>query len=113
MVNKLEESCNILKDKNIRKLSSKMYSKIIKVLENSYDIIEFEEDDDILDAYNEIILLEDKIDTIYDSINKYLISKDDDSINMEKILVALRKSEKIANRAVSIASVIRYPYNNK
>ncbi len=113
VVNKLENSCSILEDKSIKKFSAGIYSQIIKILENSYDIIEFDNDDDISDTYNEIILLEDKIDNIYDSINRYIISKNDTSLDVEKILTALRESEKVANRAAGIASIIRYPYTDK
>ncbi len=113
VVNKLENSCIILEDKSIKKFSARIYSQIIKILENSYNIIEFDNDDDISDTYNEIILLEDKIDNIYDSINRYIISKNDTSLDVEKILTALRESEKVANRAAGIASIIRYPYTDK
>ena len=90
VVNKLENSCIILEDKSIKKFSARIYSQIIKILENSYNIIEFENDDDISDTYNEIILLEDKIDNIYDSINRYIISKNDTSLECGKDLNGIK-----------------------
>jgi phosphate transport system protein len=113
VIGKLENNCDILLDKNIKKLSVKLYSNIIKVLEKSYEIIGLEENEDIEETYNEIIVLENKIDTVYDSINRYIITQNDSSSDIEKLLIALRKSEKTASRAVSIASIIRYPYSDK
>lgn len=109
VLNKLESKNKGLEDKEIKKLASKMYTNIIKSLEASCSMIDFENIDDILEVYNEVVLLESKIDNIYEQINKYIfVTKQD--IEEKDILKVLRKSEKIANRALGIASLIRYPY---
>lgn len=109
VLNKLESKNKGLEDKEIKKLASKMYTNIIKSLEASCSMIDFENIDDILEVYDEVVLLESKIDNIYEQINKYIfVTKQD--IEEKDILKVLRKSEKIANRALGIASLIRYPY---
>lgn len=112
-VKKLDGSCEALKDKTIKKYVLKICVSILNILENSYKMIDSTDTDEILELYDDVVLLEDKIDNIYMKLNKYLISNKNDKINEKKLLAALRESEKIANRALGIASLLRYPYISK
>lgn len=112
VLTKLESNNKALEDKEIKKLSSKMYTNIVKVLNICNTMIDLDNADDIMDVYDQIVILEDKIDSIYEQINKYILTSKNKNINTD-ILKVLRKSEKIANRALSIANLLRFPYQLK
>ena len=112
VVKKLEKNCKALNDETVRNHTSNIYSNIIKVLENSYKMIDNSDKDEVAELHEEVILLGEKIDNTYDLMSKYNFSNMNES-HLEIILSAIRESEKIVDRAMGIASLIRYPYSSK
>lgn len=106
---KFERGCDDLKDNDVQKLAKKLYLNITSVLELTLEMIFTDEFDDIDELYREIITLEEKIDNIYSKITD-IINKNNKKLSKnESILKALRTTEKIASRAVSISQIVRFP----
>ncbi|MEA2049987.1 MAG: hypothetical protein U9O56_04580 [Campylobacterota bacterium] len=110
VVSKLELCCDEIEDKNIKKNVLKIYNNIIKVLNTLIDILELDDEDEISDAYDDIVIIDSKIDSIYEDINKYILKKSDKKDDYSDIMIMIRKTEKLSSRAVSIASLIKFCY---
>jgi len=106
---KFEQGCDDLKDDDIKKLTKKLYLQITSVLKLTLEMITTDELDDIDELYREIIALEEKIDNIYSKITDIVNKKNKKLSKNESILKALRVTEKIASRAVSISQIVRFP----
>ncbi len=83
----------------------------IKALEYVYSMIGLDDADELKDIFHEIIVEEDKTDELYGMLEKKIFTELKDSSDFEKthnILRAFRRSEKIADRAISIANLLLY-----
>lgn len=89
-----------------------MQTSTINALKTSVNMINVEDVDELQDMYEEVLIEESKADDLYEMIERNLIAQAESaSTNFEKfhkMLRALRKGEKIANRAISIASLLLY-----
>ncbi|MEA3353112.1 MAG: hypothetical protein U9Q33_04765 [Campylobacterota bacterium] len=108
VVSKLDLCCKDIEDKNIKKYVLKIYNNIIKVLNILVEVLEFDDEDEISDSYDNIVILDSKIDSIYEDINKYILKETDKKNHYRDIMILIRKTEKISSRAVSIASLIKF-----
>lgn len=107
VIRKLELCCKDLDDKNIRKYALKIYQKIIKALNILNEMINLNDEDEISDHYDQIVILESKIDNVYENINEYIIKSCGKDCH-EDVMKVFRKTEKIAARTVSIASLLKF-----
>ncbi len=83
----------------------------IKALEYANSMVGLDDADELKDILHEIIVEEDKTDELYGMLEKKIFTELKDSSDFEKthnILKAFRRSEKIADRAISIANLILY-----
>ncbi len=67
--------------------------------------------DELQDCFNEVLIEENKTDDLYELLEKTILrnyKKTDDFEKIHKILRAFRKSEKIADRTISIANLLVY-----
>ena len=104
--------CDDLDLQTINEYAIPMQTSTINALKTSVNMINVEDVDELQDMYEEVLIEESKADDLYEMIERNLIAQAESaSTNFEKfhkMLRALRKGEKIANRAISIASLLLY-----
>lgn len=108
VITKLQLCSKDLEDISIKKYAVKIYKNIIKILNILKNMLVLDDLDEINDEYEQIIIMESKIDNTYEDINRYIVKESSNNDPHEDVMVVLRKSEKIAARTVSIASLIKY-----
>ena len=82
------------------------------------NMINCEDEDEIQELYNEVLIEESKTDDLYEMVERNLFVQADSSLSAQegtqsfekyhKMLRALRKSGKIASRAIAIANLLVY-----
>ena len=88
-----------------------LQSSTIKAFEYVCEMIGLDDVDELRDISHEIIAEEDKTDELYSLLEKKIFTKIKEGGDFERthnILRAFRRSEKIADRAISIANLILY-----
>jgi len=88
-----------------------MQKATIEALKHTVEMININDIDEVQDLYSKVLIAENKSDDLYDMIETSILSKMDSMQNyktINKMLSSLRKSEKIADRALSIASLLLY-----
>ncbi len=84
----------------------------VAALTSALNLIELEDKDRVLEEYKNVMIEEGKNDELYRIIEKNLLKKINDNITLSQdyqdIMQALRRLEKIADRALSIASLMHY-----
>lgn len=90
-----------------------MQTSTVKAIELMLTMLncEDEDEDEVQELYNEVLIQENKTDDLYEMVERNLSLQADGSSSFEKfhkILRALRKSEKIASRTISIANLLIY-----
>jgi phosphate transport system protein len=90
-----------------------MQKSTVKALTYTMSMIDLDCGDDLQDTYNDILIEESKTNDFYEMVEKSLDSyaQLEDKISFEKfhnMLKTLRKSEKIADRAMSMANLMLY-----
>ncbi len=109
-INGFKEVCEDIDLKVVKEYAIPMQKATLKALTGAYDMICTDCIDESRDIYNKVLINENKTDDMYDLIEKDLL-KDKSGTEFKKIhemLGALRKSEKIADRALGIASLLLY-----
>jgi phosphate transport system protein len=100
---------NIDKD-SIKNYAIPLQKATVESLEAIVELLESEEDD-ARDYFNKVLIAENKTDEIYDNFQDFILQKDkniEDFSKFTKILNALRKSEKIADRSVDMAYLLLF-----
>ena len=88
-----------------------MQNSTINAIALAISMIDCEDDDEIQEIYNDVLIEESKTDDLYEMVERNLSLQADDSNDFEKfhkMLRALRKSGKIASRAIAIANLLVY-----
>jgi len=88
-----------------------MQSSTVKAIKLTLSMIECSDIDEIQELYNEVLIEENKTDDLYEMVERNLLIQANGADNFEKyhkMLKALRKSSKIAARAISIANLLVY-----
>ncbi len=88
-----------------------MQRSTAKAVRYSINMLNIECKDELQDTYNDVLIEESKTDDLYEMVEKSLFAQAKESDDFEKfhnMLKALRKSEKIADRAISIANLLLY-----
>jgi phosphate transport system protein len=100
---------NIDKD-SIKDYAIPLQKATVESLEAIVELLESEEDD-AREYFNKVLIAENKTDEIYDDFQDFILQKDkniEDFSKFTKILNALRKSEKIADRSVDMAYLLLF-----
>lgn len=93
-----------------------MQSSTVNAITLAISMIDCEDDDEIQEIYNDVLIEESKTDDLYEMVERNL-SMQADSLSesntqtfekFHRMLRALRKSGKIASRAISIANLLVY-----
>ncbi len=84
----------------------------VSALFHALKLLELEDKNSVDDCYKTVVVEESKNDDLYKIIEKSLLKKINDDVHLTKdyqdIMAALRRLEKIADRALSIANLLHY-----
>lgn len=104
--------CSDLGDELLHEFALPMQHSTIRAITIAVSMIDCEDPDELQDRYGEALIEESKTDDLYSMIEKNLIIKAENSLGefekYHRMLRALRKSEKIAGRAISMANLLLY-----
>lgn len=105
------EVCNDVDIKTLNEYTIPMQSSTVKAIRLAISMINIDCEDELKETYNEVLIEESKTDDLYEMVEKNLFNQANESDDFEKfhnMLRALRKSEKVADRATSIANLLLY-----
>ena len=104
--------CGDLDVETINEYTLPMQSSTVKAIKTSITMINIEDADELQEMYEEVLIEENKADDLYEMIERKLVSEAESCVQgfekYHKMLKALRKSEKIAGRAISVANLLVY-----
>ncbi|SFV67504.1 Phosphate transport system regulatory protein PhoU [hydrothermal vent metagenome] len=104
--------CSDLDVNLINEYTLPMQASTLKAIKTSIMMINIEDEDELQEMYEEVLIEENKADDLYEMLERNLVSEAENSTQsfekFHKMLKALRKSEKIAGRANSIANLLVY-----
>ncbi len=103
--------CKDLDVKEINEYATLMQNSSVKAIETTVKMINVDDTDELQEMYEEVLIEENKVDDLYEMIERKLVEQAEGSNTFEKyhrMLRALRKSEKIASRAISVANLLVY-----
>lgn len=103
--------CIDLDVETINEYAVPMQNSTVSAITLAISMIDCEDEDEIQEIYNDVLIEESKTDDFYEMVERNLSIQADGSNSFEKfhkMLRALRKSGKIASRAISIANLLVY-----
>ncbi len=103
--------CEDVAVETINEYAVPMQTSTVKAIKLSISMINCDDTDEIQEIYNDALIEESKTDDLYEMVERNLTIQAKDSNDFEKfhkMLKALRKSGKIASRAISIANLLVY-----
>ena len=106
--------CRDLDVQTINEYTLPMQTSKVKAIKTCVAMIDIEDTDELQEMYEDVLIEENKADDLYEMIERQLVAEaeaDNQSKSFEKfhkMLKALRKSEKIAGRAISVANLLVY-----
>ena len=106
--------CSEVNIKTINEYAIPMQRSTVESLKFTVQMINIDCIDEIQECFNKVLIAENKTDDLYEMIENSLLKEAkgiEDFDKYHKMLSALRKSEKIADRAMSIAALLLYAKN--
>ncbi len=104
--------CDELDVAMVKEYALPMQGSTIRAIKTTISMIRCEDIDELQERYEDVLIEENKADDLYAMIEKQLIQKADAADGgfekYHRMLRALRKSEKIAGRAISMANLLLY-----
>ncbi len=103
--------CSDVDVETINEYAVPMQSSTVKAIELTLSMLECDDEEEIGEIYNDVLIEENKTDDLYEMVERNLSAQADGLKSFEKfhkMLRALRKSGKIASRAISIANLLVY-----
>ena len=104
-------TCVELDKEIITEYAMPMQRATVEALQSMVEMINNKDSDEVQELYSKVLISESKSDDLYDMIETSVLAKEElkaDFKTTNKMLSSLRKSEKIADRALSIASLLLY-----
>ncbi len=95
----------------INEYARPMQNSTVNAIKVSVAMLDIDDEDEIREVYNEVLIEENKADDLYEMVERKLLAEANGTNDFEKyhkMLKALRKSSKIAARAISIANLLVY-----
>jgi len=84
----------------------------VKAVKNAVALLEEEDKEEVNNLYKSVVIEEDKNDALYKMIEKSLLHELNENIHLSReyqgVMSALRRLEKIADRALSLALLMHY-----
>ena len=108
------QECESVDPKIINDYAIPMQKSTVEAIKYSVDMLSIDCVDEIQECFNKVVIAENKTDDLYELIETELFlqkTKEEEFVKYHKLLVILRRSEKIADRAMSIASLLLYANN--
>ena len=108
------QECENVDTKIIHDYAIPMQKSTVDAIKYTVDMLAIDCVDEIQECFNKVVIAENKTDDLYEMIETELLlhkPKEDEFSRYHKLLVILRRSEKIADRAMSIASLLLYANN--
>ena len=105
------KTCEQLDKQIINEYAIPMQRATVEALTHMVEMINNEDSDEVQELYSKVLIAESKSDDLYDMIESSILANEkqkEDFSTTNKMLSSLRKSEKIADRALSIASLLLY-----
>jgi phosphate transport system protein len=109
-----QEVCQKVDIKTIKEYAIPMQKATVEALVHTVAMIDVDCVDEIQECFNKVLIAENKTDDLYEMIENAIIKQADKSDNFSRyhqMLSSLRKSEKVADRAISIASLLLFANN--
>jgi len=109
-----QEVCTKVDLKIINEYAIPMQRTTVDALGTILSMLDIDCHDEMQENFNHVLICENKTDDLYDMIETKLLKKADkenEFKNYHQMLASLRRSEKIADRAMSIASLLLYANN--
>lgn len=103
--------CTDVDVKMIKEYAVPMQTSTVKAIKLSLEMLECTDRDEIQELYNDVLIEENKTDDLYEIVERSLFAHAEGIETFEKfhkMLKALRKSGKIAARAIAIANLLVY-----
>ena len=103
--------CTDVDVETIKEYAVPMQTSTVNAIKSAISMINCDDVDEIQEIYNDVLIEENKTDDLYEMVERNLSLQADGSNSFEKfhkMLRALRKSGKIASRAISIANLLVY-----
>lgn len=111
LIRGFKENCSSLDSNIINEYVIPLQTSAIRAIEGTLEMIGLDDLDELRDIYHSIIVEEDKTDDLYALLEQKILDglKDvDDFERIHNMLRAFRRSEKIADRTISIANLLLY-----
>lgn len=105
------EVCSKVDIQTINDYAIPMQKSSIETIKNAIAMVDSDDEDEVREYFEKVLVSQNKTNDLYDMVETNLIkqAKDvEDFSTYHSMLQALRKSEKIADRAMSIASLLVY-----
>lgn len=103
--------CKDVEGTMIKEYAIPMQASTVKAIKLSLEMIHCDDIDEIQELYNDVLIEENKTDDLYEIVERSLSEQAQGIDTFEKfhtMLRALRKSGKIASRAISVANLLVY-----
>ncbi|MGK0255883.1 MAG: phosphate transport system protein [Arcobacteraceae bacterium] len=108
------EECKNVDKKIIEDYAIPMQKSTVDAIKNTVNMLSIDCVDEIQESFNKVVIAENKTDDLYEMIETALFQqkpKENEFNKFHKMLIVLRRSEKVADRAMSIASLLLYANN--
>jgi len=103
--------CSDVDTKTIKEYALPMQSSTVKAIKTTISMMGIDDSDEMQECYNDVLIEESKTDDLYEIVEANLhelAKKMNEFEKFYRMLRALRKSGKIADRASSIANLLVY-----
>ncbi len=103
--------CSEVDTKTINEYALPMQASTVKAIKTTVNMISIDDTDEMQECYNDVLIEESKTDDLYEMVeaNLHELAKEANEFKkFYRMLRALRKSGKIADRASSIANLLVY-----
>jgi phosphate transport system protein len=113
-IKRFSEICKEIDINTIKEYAIPMQKSTVQALKYTALMINTDCNDEIQEHFNNVLISQNKADDLYDIVENDILRQAQDGNSFEKfhnILQALRKSTKISDRAMSIASLLLYAKN--
>ncbi|MCF6330033.1 MAG: PhoU family transcriptional regulator [Sulfurimonas sp.] len=103
--------CTDVDTNTIKEYALPMQTSTVKAIKTTINMININDSDELQECYNDVLIEESKTDDLYEMVeaNLHNLAKElDEFEKFYRMLKALRKSGKIADRASSIANLLVY-----
>jgi len=101
-----------LEQESILEYAIPLQKTCVKAVKNATALLNTEDTEEVNKLYKSVVLEEDKNDELYKMIEKSLLNELNENIHLsheyQMVMSALRRLEKIADRALSIAVLMHY-----